>query len=143
MKHVRIPIRGWKRCVHEAAAFESNPEYIAACLFDDSKTIAWWLRNDPAILRIPSPVRYMEPDFVYLIERSKSQTYGMLEVKGGIFWDGEGSIARIQARAACEWVRVVNASGPKIPWEFAVVLEQDVGRAKSIEELRHLAILSS
>jgi hypothetical protein len=47
MKLRRIPIKGWKRCVHESASFESAGEFKAACLLDDSSEIEWWLRNDP------------------------------------------------------------------------------------------------
>ena len=90
----RIPIGGWKKCVHEAAAFETAGEYAAAKLLDGASVIVWWLRNDPPILRIPSPMGYFMPDIVYLAHRDNGQCHGALEIKGDIFWDGEGSEAR-------------------------------------------------
>jgi hypothetical protein len=131
----RIPIGGWVKCVHEAAAFESKGEFSAATLLDTSQAIIWWLRNDPPVIRIPSPLGWFEPDFVYLAARGKDAIYGLLEVKGEVFWDGEGSEARVKAAAATEWVEALDAAGPRIKWEFAVVLDQDAINAKSFEGL--------
>ena len=61
----RIPIKGWKKNVHVAAAFDTPGEYATACVLDSSTAIEWWLRNDPAQMRVPTPVGFFEPDFVY------------------------------------------------------------------------------
>lgn len=137
----RIPITGWRRCVHEAAAFESSGEYAAAVLLDGSKAISWWFRNDPALFRIPSPAGYFEPDFLYLVKRGNRETMGVLEIKSDIFWDGEGSEARIKANAAREWMRTINEAGPSIPWEFELVLDQDALKSASFEAMCVDAIL--
>jgi hypothetical protein len=137
----RIPIAGWKRCVHEAASFESAGEYAAAALLDDSRSVVWWLRNDPANLRIPSPAGFFEPDFVYLFNKNKKPCMGILEIKSDIFWDGEGSLARIKADAAREWLKTVNQAGPAMQWQFEVVLDQDALAAASFEAMREVALL--
>ncbi|MYD85693.1 MAG: hypothetical protein F4Y14_05645 [Acidobacteria bacterium] len=140
MSLFRIPIRGWNKCVHEAVAFDSRGEYAVACLLDDAATVAWWVRNDPAIFRIPTPIGNFEPDFVYFAQRGSQPTYGILEVKSDVFWDGPGSDARVKANAAKEWVRTVNAAGATVPWEFAIVLDQDAIEAASVEALRNIAL---
>lgn len=131
----RMPIGGWERCVHEAASFESAGEYKAACLLDVANGVEWWLRNDPAIFKIPTPVGYFEPDFVYRTTRSNQSSTGIVEIKGEIFWSGEGSLARIKAESACAWVKAVRESGLSEKWEFAVVLEQDALEANSLESM--------
>lgn len=136
----RIPIKGWNKCVHEAAAFESEGEYAAALILDQAAAIEWWLRNDPPTLRIPTPITYFEPDFLYLAKRGVEKTYGVLEVKGEIFWDGPGSDPRVKAAAGCEWVAAVNAGQPAIPWELAVVIDQDAINASSLEGLLREAV---
>ena len=141
MNLFRIPIRGWTKCVHDAAAFESRGEYAVAHLIDDAATVVWWVRNDPAIFRIPTPIGYFEPDFLYLVERGGPPTYGILEVKADVFWDGLGSDARVKADAAREWVRTVNPATAIVQWEFASVLDQDAIDAASIEALRTVALL--
>lgn len=141
MSLFRIPIRGWKKCLHEAAAFESRGEYAAASLMDDAASVAWWVRNDPAIFRIPTPIGNFEPDFVYFVERDGRSAYGILEVKSDVFWDGPGSDARVKANSAREWVRAVNAAAEIVPWEVAIVLDQDAISAASLEALRDIALL--
>ena len=141
MSLFRIPIRGWTKCVHEAAAFESRGEYAVAHLIDDSATVVWWVRNDPAIFRIPTPIGYFEPDFLYLVERGGPPTYGILEVKADVFWDGPGSDARVKADAAREWVRAANAAAATIQWEVAIALDQDAIAAASLEALHTVALL--
>lgn len=143
MRLYRIPIQGWKKCIHAAAAFESKGEYAAALLLDQSRDVTWWMRNDPAILRIPTPAGFLEPDFVYLRETGGKATQGLLEVKADVFWDGDGSEARVKARAACEWVRAVNLATPDHPWRFAVVLDEDAVRSRSIEELLRVSLVSA
>jgi hypothetical protein len=140
MNFYRIPIRGWNKCLHEAAAFEGRGEYATATILDSSAAVEWWLRNDPPLLRIPTPVGYLEPDFVYLAQRNGQGVYGALEVKGEIFWDGEGSEPRVKAEAAGRWVEAVNATANQSRWEFAVVLDTDALNSGSLEELRRNAL---
>jgi hypothetical protein len=137
----RIPIGGWEKCVHEAASFESEGEYAAALILDHSSAVEWWLRNDPPLFRIPTPITYFEPDFVYLARRHEAAAYGVLEVKGEIFWDGPGSDPRVKAAAGCEWVAAVNSSEPDVPWELAVVIDQDAIAAQSLEGLLEIAVV--
>jgi hypothetical protein len=141
MNLFRIPIRGWRKCVHEAAAFESRGEYAAAWLIDDASSVAWWFRNDPAVFRIPTPIGNFEADFMYFVDRGGQTAYGVLEIKSDVFWDGPGSDAQIKANAAREWVRAVNEARATVPWEFAVVLDQDAIAAASLEALRDMALL--
>jgi len=131
----RVPIAGWKRCVHEAASFESPGEFKAATLLDAAIQVEWWLRNDPPLLKIPTPIGYFEPDFVYRISRPTGAMMGLLEIKGESFWDGEGSVARIKADSACAWVNAIQHSKATELWEFSVVLEQDVLEAASLEAM--------
>lgn len=137
----RVPIRGWRKCVHEAAAFDSAGEYGAATLLDDAGVISWWFRNDPAIFKIPSPSGNFEPDFVYRANRGGREIFGALEVKSDIFWDGPGSDARIKAAAAGEWIRTINKAGPPVAWELAVVLDQEALTVRSLEELLSVALV--
>ena len=141
MSHFRIPIRGWRKCVHAAAAFEGRGEYAAACLIDDARPIAWWVRNDPAIFRIPTPIGNFEPDFLYCVERNTQAVYGILEVKADVFWNDPFSEAQVKAQAAREWVRTVNAANTGVRWEFAIVLDQDAIEAESLEALRRVALV--
>jgi hypothetical protein len=140
----RIPITGWRQCLHEAAAFDGQGEYAVATILDNSAAVEWWLRNDPARVRIPTPVGNFEPDFVYRTNMPQGSVYGLLEVKGEIFWDGEGSDARIKSEAARRWVAAANGAGSGDgPWEFAVVLDTDATEAGSIEELRRIALIAA
>jgi hypothetical protein len=130
----RVPISGWQRCAHEAASFESKGEYKAATLLDVAMHVEWWIRNDPVILKIATPIGNFEPDFIYRIRRGEVWVMGILEIKGSIFWNGEGSGPRIHADAACEWVSAIkNADAGN--WEFAAVLDQDAWNADSLDAM--------
>jgi hypothetical protein len=129
----RVPINGWRRCVHEFASFESRGEFRAAVLLDSTEQVEWWLRNDPPLLRIPTPVGYFEPDFIYRIRRPDGASMCVLEIKGEVFWDGEGSVPRIKAAAAYAWVTAICACGAAEHWEFAAVLEQDACDAQTLQ----------
>jgi restriction endonuclease len=143
MSLYRIPITGWRKCVHEAAAFETKGEYAAAILIEDSTSVVWWFRNDPPRIRIPTPIGHFEPDFVFLTNRNRQERYGILEIKGDIYWDGEESEARIKAKATLEWIKTINATSPMICWEFAVVLDQDAIEATSFEGMLAQPLLKS
>lgn len=105
--------------------------------------IDWWLRNDPPLIRIPSPAGNFEPDFVYHAIRGPEEVHGLLEIKGDIFWDGEGSDARVKAEAACRWAAAIQEARSGVAWEFGVVLEQDALRADSLESMLSCAVQRS
>ena len=109
----RVPIGGWQRCVYEAASFESGGELQAARLLDAANGVEWWLRNDPVQFKIPTPVGSFEPDFVYRIRQGSANIMGILEIKGEIYWDGDGSEPRIKADTACAWVRRFGRQAPR------------------------------
>jgi hypothetical protein len=135
----RVPIKGWKRCAHTAAAFESGGELNAAYLLDDSPGIQWWVRNDPVMLRISTPAGGFEPDFFYQVEREGKLIMGILEIKGEIFWNGQGSIPRIKSAAATAWVQATEEVGTSPSWEFAIILEQDALEANTLDQLLQMA----
>lgn len=135
----RIPIQGWTRCVHHAAPFDSEGEFRAACLLDSAETVDWWLRNDPAIFKLPTPAGFFEPDFIYRRIKDGEARLSILEVKGDIFWDPEDSIARIKSKAACSWVSAIEASAYPEKWSFALVIDQDALSAQTLEGLLAVA----
>ena len=135
----RIPISGWKRCVHSCAVFDSEGEFHAADLLDKSAAVEWWLRNDPSIFKISTPAGDFEPDFLYSAKRGSSDVFGILEIKGGIFWNGPDSLARIKSGAARKWVASVNRNSAQ-KWEYAIALDVDALSANSLEELRRNAL---
>lgn len=139
MKLRRIPITGWRRCLHEAAAFDSEGEFQAACLLDTADGIEWWLRNDPPVFKIPTPAGDFEPDFLYKRKKSGQTRIGILEIKGEIFWDSEQSAARVKARAACAWVKAVEQSEHPTKWSFALVLDQDAIDAETFDGMLAVA----
>lgn len=125
MSLVRVPIGGWKRCAYNAASFETSPEFHAAKLLDNDKSVVWWLRNDPVQLRIPTPAGYLEPDFVYLCEVKGVKKMRVLEIKGEHLWNGPGSLARIKAGGAVSWAKAIRDADIEPVWEFHEVLGQD------------------
>jgi len=139
MRLRRIPIAGWRRCLHEAASFDSKGEFHAACLLDSGEGVQWWFRNDPPVFRIPTPAGSFEPDFVYSRVRKGQSRIGVLEIKGEIFWDGEGSPARVKSRAASAWVRAIEASEHPEKWSFALVLDQDAIEAETLDAMLAVA----
>jgi hypothetical protein len=126
MSLFRVPIKGWKKCVYDAALFETSPEYHAAKLMDGDRSVVWWLRNEPVRVRVPTPAGYLEPDFVYLVQVRGAKIMRLLEVKGEHLWNGPGSSARIKAAGAASWARAIHAAGVEPLWEFHEVLGQDV-----------------
>ena len=128
---------GWSRCLVDFVVFDSLPELLAAKALDASTDVRWWLRNDPVVFRIDTPVGVFEPDFIY--ERSRDATRGVLEIKGDFLWDGPNSKERRKADAAQSWTIAVNSAGGKPMWEFALVLAEDVPGAPHIDALRHVA----
>ena len=92
------------------------------------------------MFKIDTPVGGFEPDFIY--ERSGTVTRGLLEIKGDFLWSGPDSKDQRKARAACAWTTAVNAAARDhgdVPWEFAVVLAEDVPTAAHLDGLRAIA----
>ena len=130
-----VPIKGWKRSVYEAATFDSEPEFHAAKLLDNDKSVEWWLRNDPVVLRIPTPAGYFEPDFIYAAAVKSARRMRILELKGEHLWNGPGSPARIKAESAAAWARAVHAAGIDPAWEFHAVLGQDAMGSQTLSAM--------
>jgi type III restriction enzyme len=128
---------GWTRCLVDFVVFDTLPELHAARALDASTDVRWWLRNNPVVFHIDTPVGAFEPDFLY--ERTKGSTRGILEVKGDFLWDGPNSKDRHKAQAACSWTEAVNAASTGPRWEFAVVIAEDVPDAPHIDALRAVA----
>jgi hypothetical protein len=138
MSLLRVPIGGWKRCVYNAASFESAPEYHAAKILDSDSSVSWWLRNDPVQLRIPTPAGYMEPDFLYFMKTSK--TMRLLEVKGEHLWNGPGSSARVKAAGVAAWAKAIAEAKIEPSWEFHEVLGQDVEASLTLGSMLDKAV---
>lgn len=137
---LRVPINSWKRCIHAAAIFDTAGEAKVAWTLDSDTATQWWARNDPAVVRIPTPIGMYEPDFVFQRERGTTSDIVILEVKGGWLWQPLDSDARIRARAASAWVAAVNSARPSFGIEHWVVLDDDVKTAASISDLESLDV---
>lgn len=131
------PYSGWSRCLVDFVVFDTFPELLAARALDGSADVRWWLRNEPVVFRIDTPVGSFEPDFLY--ERSHNSIRGILEVKADFLWDGPNSKDRRKAQAACNWTTAVNAESDGARWEFALVVADDVQDAPHIDALRAVA----
>jgi hypothetical protein len=136
----RVPLTGWKKCVYEAALFESAPEYHAAQILDAEKNVQWWFRNDPVQFRNPTPAGFLEPDFVYLVVSKGVTRMRVLEVKGEHLWNGPGSSARIKASSAAAWAKAIYVVGIEPAWEFHEVLGQDVQKSKTLAAMLDQAV---
>ncbi len=133
---IRQPIVGWTRCTQEMANFDTRGEFHVATLADRAN-VDWWMRNDPAQLRIPTPIGFYGPDFV--IKRSDADGILLLEIKRADLWESPDSDARIKASAADAYcAEVVSATSEN--WEHWVVLDEDAKAANSLEELFDLRI---
>jgi len=138
--YYRLPVTGWKRCVHEAAAFDTGAEFLLARILDHDRDIEWWIRNDPPRLRIPTPIGYYEPDFLVRRVTNGGPVLTIIEVKGADFWEPPDSDPRVKARATGGWCEAVNRAGREDRWEYWVVLDADVERASSVEDLRRFRV---
>lgn len=136
----RVPITGWRKCVYEAALFESSPEYRAATLLDSDASVLWWFRNEPVLVRIPTPAGYLEPDFVYSVSLRSLKKICVLEVKGEHLWDGPGSPARIKAAGAVAWAKAISDANIEPAWEFHEVLGQDVEMSLTLGSILDKAV---
>lgn len=133
----RRPYSGWTRCLVDFAVFDTLPELLVARALDGSTDVRWWLRNDPVVFRIDTPVGAFEPDFLY--ERANEPIRGILEVKADFLWDGPNSKERRKAEAACSWTTAVNGASDGTRWEFALVIADDIAESPHIDALRAVA----
>jgi len=132
---VRQPVDGWNKCTHKEANFDTRGEFHTARVLDRSD-ITWWLRNDPGLVRLATPIGFYGPDFV--VSRSDGSTL-LLELKRSDLWEAPDSDARIKAAAAdaycAEVSRVTNQQ-----WEHWIVLDEDAKASASLEEMRDVRL---
>jgi hypothetical protein len=136
----RVPVDSWERCTHAAAIFDTGGEARVAWTLDSDTATQWWARNDPAAVRVPTPIGMYEPDFVFQRSSGNGSEIVMLEVKGGWLWQPHDSDARIRARAASAWAAAVNSASPALGIAHWVVLDDDVKAAASISDLQALDV---
>lgn len=140
MSLVRVPIAGWSKCVYEAAAFDSNPEFCAAKILDADTRVDWWFRNDPVQVRIPTPAGYLEPDFIYSVTEAGLSVICILEVKGEHLWNGPGSVPRVKAAGAVAWTKAIEKAQISPEWRFYEVLGQDVESSHTLKSMLDKAV---
>jgi hypothetical protein len=136
-----VAIGPWARCVYEACIFDNYPEFQAAQVLDRTESVAWWARNDPAVLVIPTPVGGFEPDFLYLRKKSELAVCGVLEVKGDFLWKSPQQPDRIKAEAARQWVKKANEISFWEQWEITVVGDQEAKTATVLGDLLSVSLL--
>lgn len=134
--HHRIPVDGWNKCLHEAAHFDSRPEFDAAMRLDRMSGVEAWLRNDPAQVRLPTLAGNTGPDFVVWLDDTSPGTILFLEVKGEHLWEPRSSDSWIRARDVDLWVRRANDSIGEPRFEAIVILGGDVARVDTVADLR-------
>ena len=128
-------IGGWRQCTHSAVAFDAGGELGLAQLLDKAASVAWWSRNDPPRLRIPTPIGFYEPDFVVGFKGEPAR-HLLLECKRADFWKPPESDARVKARAADAWAVAVGR--PADRWEHWVVLDADVPHCQVLDDLERI-----
>jgi hypothetical protein len=136
----RIPISGWKRCTHKAAAFDVEPEFLLAIILDSAAEVEWWARNDPPQLKIATPIGNYEPDFVASCRLGKNDVHLIIEAKRGDFWQPADSDPRVKAQSADAWCDAVNRASGKTKWAHWVVLDIDIPDAHSLKDLERIRV---
>jgi hypothetical protein len=135
--HRRLPIGGWNRCTAEAVPFDTSHEFLAARLMDRAGAVSWWARNDPPQLVISTPIGLYAPDFVVELTGERRL---VLEIKQSAMWEAPDSDPRVKARAAAAWCGALNAADATERWSYWVILDEDVERAKTLEDLADLSV---
>jgi superfamily II DNA or RNA helicase len=125
--------RGWVNGVHEAYAFDSEPEALLARLLDRAEEIEWWVRNAPARFEIDTPAGRYRPDFILKLQGSACGPYLILEAKDDYRWEDPLGEARLKNGAARKWAEQQHACGHDI--RIGVALETDIRRSGSWAEL--------
>jgi len=126
--------RGWRQSGHEAYAFDSEPEALAAKLLDQATEVEWWVRNAPVRLEIDTPAGRYRPDFLVKFVTDNGVSYLILEAKADFRWEDPLSEERLKNRAAREWSERQRLAGHHIC--IGVALETDIRRSASWAELR-------
>jgi superfamily II DNA or RNA helicase len=124
--------RGWKKAIHVAYAFDSEPEALLALLLDKAAEVEWWVRNQPVQLEIETPAGRYRPDFLVCVT-GKPREYLIIEAKADARWVDPLSEERLKNRAACEWAAEQKSAGHNIGIRLA--LETDIRRSASWAEL--------
>lgn len=108
----------WSKPAYSITQFDNEWEFEAAEFFDETPSVVWWLRNDPATLTVatPSHKRGHEPDFVVLDEEGKLH---LIEIKGQGYWaDHQRAVVpTLQAWAVCLTEAGQSAAYTTIPAE--------------------------
>lgn len=135
----RVPVKlPWRKCLQDTARFDSLGEVYAARVLDDASEIAWWARNDPARVKLQTPIGGYWPDFVAQLAESGGLL--LVEIKGWDFWVPSDSDPRVKAKAADEWASTINESDHPLTAEHLVVLDVDAQDAGSLDDLRRVAV---
>jgi superfamily II DNA or RNA helicase len=125
--------RGWKKALHLAYAFDSEPEALLAKLLDSAPTVVWWVRNHPARFRLQTPAGEYRPDFLVLVKDGEKGRLLVLEAKGDHLWKDPLDDSRLKSSAANEWAEVQSAAGFLV--SVTVALESEIRASGSLAEL--------
>jgi hypothetical protein len=131
-KHFRLPIGGWKRCLHELAHFESRPEFEMAYRLDRMQGVDSWLRNDPGQLVVQTLAGTTRPDFVVWLEDGRLL---LLEIKGEHLWEPKRSESWVRARDLRLWLRAANGEETPQDFEFLLVLGGEIDQINTLEDV--------
>jgi superfamily II DNA or RNA helicase len=129
--HFRIPIKGWEHCVHEAAHFDSKPEFEMAYRLDRMQEVEAWLRNEPGQVIIPTIASNTKPDFVAWLGDGRVL---LLEVKGEYYWEPEQSDSWVRARDLREWLAVAGHHGGD-RLAFAILLSAAIDGVETLSDI--------
>jgi hypothetical protein len=125
-RHRGVPISGWSRCAHAAATFDSGPELELARMLDRADGVAWWIRNSPRLLSIPTVCRRCTVtgvDFLVGGVAGEEDVLVLLEMKGDHLMSGAGSEAAIHARDVALWCEAANQATSQGPRFVDVVVD--------------------
>lgn len=138
--HRRRLIGPWRRSVHDANVFDSDPEFQLAKILDQSSSVEWWARNDPVRLKIRTPAGDYWPDFVVRARVNNTPINVLIGVKGEHLWDSpETSEARVKAVSAANFAKTVTEAGGG-PLEHWLVLGGDIEGCRAVEDVRKVVV---
>jgi superfamily II DNA or RNA helicase len=126
--------KGWARAGHEAYAFDSEPEALAAQRLDHAAEVRWWIRNAPVRLEIDTPAGRYRPDFLVKLVGEDGASFLILEAKSDERWEDPLGEERLKNKAAREWAERQRAAGHSI--RIGLALETDIRRSASWAELQ-------
>jgi superfamily II DNA or RNA helicase len=132
----RMPIGGWKRCVHFAVPFDAYHEFTVARCIDRCGEVDWWLRNLPNLLTLDTPAGRYSPDFAVFLNVGGKRI--LLEVKGDVFAGSGESTAQQKKRAAELWCDAVSKASTNT-WEYWFLLDSDAARCVTWADIVSLA----